>query len=270
MNIVICDNNPLYCAWLREKLIKYAASRKIGINITILHSGDELLFGAENGECYYINLDLIYLDINMPRTNGVDTARRLREMGYDADIVFFTKDAGHMLSAFDVKALHYIVKSDTNDEKMEEIFADAAERAESRCRKHIVLSCVGESRRIDISSIRCFEVHKRIVMVHYGEGCTFEFYSSLKNLEAQLPKDEFMRVHASYLVGRRFIIRKTSFIIELDDGEIIPIGRTYFPAVRALELSEGIADCYVKNADHDMAGRAMRWFGEERKLKKLR
>jgi len=55
-------------------------------------------------------VDLVFLDIHMPRENGLDFARRLRESGWQKKIVFVTSQKEYALSAFDVYAYDYIVK----------------------------------------------------------------------------------------------------------------------------------------------------------------
>jgi len=55
-------------------------------------------------------VDLVFVDIHMPRENGLDFARRLRESGWQKKIVFVTSQKEYALSAFDVYAYDYIVK----------------------------------------------------------------------------------------------------------------------------------------------------------------
>lgn len=54
--------------------------------------------------------DLVLVDIEMPRENGLDFAKRLRESGWQTKLVFVTSHKEFALSAFDVYAYDYIVK----------------------------------------------------------------------------------------------------------------------------------------------------------------
>lgn len=56
------------------------------------------------------DVDLIFMDINMPRESGLEFAARLREDGRQVKIVFVTSHTEYSLPAFDVYAFDYIVK----------------------------------------------------------------------------------------------------------------------------------------------------------------
>jgi len=56
------------------------------------------------------DIDLVFVDISMPKENGLDFAKRLRESGRETKLVFVTSHKEHALSAFDVYAYDYIVK----------------------------------------------------------------------------------------------------------------------------------------------------------------
>jgi DNA-binding NarL/FixJ family response regulator len=56
------------------------------------------------------HVDLVFVDINMPRESGLDFAKRLRDAGWSIKLVFVTSHKEYALSAFDVFAFDYIVK----------------------------------------------------------------------------------------------------------------------------------------------------------------
>jgi DNA-binding NarL/FixJ family response regulator len=60
-------------------------------------------------------VDLVFVDINMPRESGLDFAKRLRENGWIMKLVFVTSHKEYALPAFDVYAYDYIVKPITQE-----------------------------------------------------------------------------------------------------------------------------------------------------------
>jgi two-component system LytT family response regulator len=68
---------------------------------------------------YLINhdVDLVFMDISMPKENGLEFATRLRESGSQTKLVFITSHKEYALSAFDVYAFDYIVKP-VNQERL--------------------------------------------------------------------------------------------------------------------------------------------------------
>ncbi|MEA5004752.1 MAG: LytTR family DNA-binding domain-containing protein [Christensenella sp.] len=210
MQILICDDDTLYMAQCQSQLQKLAVKHKVETEVQLTGSGRQLLFLSDNK---LAKLDLIYLDHHMPGMSGMETARELRERGIWADIVFYTIDESQVLNAFDVEALHFIVKNKTSDEKFEQIFLKAVERSRRRNIEVISLSCVGDHKNIPIRDIMYFEVMNRIVTVHFNEGnkrTLFEFYSPLSKIEEFLFGKGFLRIHNSYLVAEKYVNKKIS------------------------------------------------------------
>lgn len=224
MNIFICDDNAEQTSLCKKAIQALSHQHGIHSKIKAFPSGDALLFEAEDA---YATLDLIYLDIHMPGLNGIETAKRLREIGFLGDIVFFTVSPDFAIAGYDVGALHYVVKDETTKEKFEEIFLRACERKQRRESEVLVLTCAGESRCVPVEEIRYFEIQQRIVTVVYAKE-RFEFYSTMMRLEEQLFNRGFVRTHKSFLVSKRFIHSIDSSRVLLDSGEELPVGKRYY------------------------------------------
>lgn len=224
MRIFICDDSAEQLSLCKKTLANLSSQHGVHASIKTFPSGDALLFEAEDA---YTTLDLVYLDIRMPGLNGLETAKRLREIGYLGDIVFFTYTADFAIDGYDVSALHYVVKEQTSNEKFEEIFLRACERKQRRESEVLVLTCAGESRCVPVEEIRYFEIQQRIVTVFYRDE-RFEFYSTMMRLEEQLYDRGFVRTHKSFLVGKRYIRSIDSTRVLLDTGEKLPVGKRYY------------------------------------------
>ena len=224
MNIFICDDNAEQSSLCKQAILRLSRQHGVHAKIKAFPSGDAMLFEAEDA---YATLNLVYLDIHMPGQNGMETAKRLREIGYLGDIVFITFTPDHAIDGYDVSALHYVVKNQTSAEKFEEIFLRACERKNRRESEVLVLTCAGESRCVPVEDIRYFEIQQRIVTVYYGNE-QFEFYSTMMRLEEQLFNKGFVRTHKSFLVGKRFIHSIDSTRVLLDTGEELPVGKRYY------------------------------------------
>lgn len=227
MNILICDDDICYAQECKTQIEKLASAENIAVTVQIVESGKQLLFFKDTK---YAKMDLVYLDQNMPGMSGMDTALEMRRNGIVADIVFYTVDESKAIDAFDVEAMHYIVKGKTSEQKFKEIFCKAVKRGKSRHQEVISLSCAGEHRNISIQDIQYFEVQNKIVTVHYGgdhKETLFEFYSSLSKIDEFLYGKGFIRIHASYLVAKRCIRKANTQRVELITGREIPVGKSY-------------------------------------------
>ena len=97
-------------------------------------------------------------------------------------------------------------------------------------KKTLSLYYAGVRKNIPIEDILYFSVSNRIVNVIYyekGQQKVFEFYSSLSKLSEKLDDKEFMRIHSSYIVSRKYVTSINTRRVEMINGDIIPVGKTY-------------------------------------------
>lgn len=221
MKIAICDDCAEYVDQCADLLKSLAQKHQIDITIHTYSTGAQLLFAQEDTN---VQADLIFLDINMPGINGVATAQQLRKMKIKCEIVFFTHSTTNMLDAFDVDALHYVVKEQTTVQKIEEIFLRAADRILQKNQEAIVFNCAGESRSVQVDQILYFESIRHIITVHYGTE-TFDFYSTLGKIEELLFNKGFVRIHRSYLASIRHVVSVANYSVKFDNGEELPVGK---------------------------------------------
>jgi len=231
MKIAICDDKFTEIKKYEEFFRKIAKEHKLLFDIIYYESGQQMLFDFESNLKQFA--DIIFLDIHMPGFSGIEAALELRQYAYSGEIIFLTASKNHMLDAFDVEALHYIIKNETPYHKVEEIFLRAVKKASEKKQKNILFTAGGEYRNIATNSIRYFDIYKKIVTVHYDDQQTFEFYCpSLEKVEKQLDGLGFIRIHRGYLVSLSRIILCSHDMVQLDNQEKLPIGRKYYPLLK--------------------------------------
>lgn len=225
MLIAICDDNQAEREQCKMRLAHLASVHSLDVEFSLYKKGEELLFHLQGVK---EQPDIIYLDMRLDGMRGDEVASRLRTQGCTSEIVFITISKDFYGPAFDVRALHYIVKGETTDAKFNEIFLRAVETVRDKHTAYIMCTGAGEFRNIEIRKIRCFQVVKRIVTVFYGAEGEFSFYSTIGKIEMRLNNYGFVRIHRSYLVAVKHI-RTISFKeVTLDNGEILPVGRSYY------------------------------------------
>ena len=99
MKFAICDD---------ESVIRNEIER----NIRILYSDADIM-QFESGRCLLDSsdnekFDILFLDIRMEDTDGMEAARKLRQAGSDVIIIFVTAMEEYVFQAFDVGAFHYL------------------------------------------------------------------------------------------------------------------------------------------------------------------
>ena len=103
--IAICDDSKLDRQFLKLAIQTYFENNEEEFTIFEYESGDALLADIEEG---YIEVELLFLDIIMNGTNGMDIARKLRDIHFKALIVFLTAHANYAVERDEVRAAGYL------------------------------------------------------------------------------------------------------------------------------------------------------------------
>lgn len=220
IRIAICDDEIKMREILEEKVRKHCPEA----DIDLLQSGEELLSMNPPPE-------ILFLDIGMPKMNGMEAARAFRKKNKNTVLIFVTALAEYVFQAFDVGAFHYLVKPFT-DEKFAEIFRAAVEQ----CRK-IAVQPIKEERyiwvkrkgirtKVFLDDIQYAEVYNRKIILHKTDG-DVEYYGKMSELEKAAGED-FFRPHRAYLVNLRHVVRYDAATISLECGTAL-MAKPKFP-----------------------------------------
>jgi len=223
LKIALCDDIA------EERLFFYSMCKlireRMGIEIKLKEyvTGDLLLYDLEDIRLLH-SVDIILLDIKMPGKDGIQVARVLRERGYQGAIIFITKSKEKWQDAFDVEALNYIVKDKEDaEERFLNVFKKAYEQSVKKTDETLLLSSVGEVRKVRVSTISCFEVKDHLVRVYYGND-SFDFISSLSRIEDQIyGNNDFYRVSRNCIVSISHIERIEGKNVITLTGKVIPV-----------------------------------------------
>ena len=183
-------------------------------------------------------VDLMFVDINMPDLNGMDFVKSLAQK---PQIIFTTAYSEYAVDGFKVDALDYILKPVSYAS-----FLKSANKAktwfELNHRQSETIQTTQDSLfvkseykmiRIFLSEITYIESSNEYIKIHLINGEPVTTLIRLKVMEEQLPKDKFMRVHRSFIVnlGRVKVIERNRIIF--DQNVYIPIGEQYKESFQA-------------------------------------
>ncbi|GAB6188527.1 LytTR family DNA-binding domain-containing protein [Marinitoga arctica] len=188
--------------------------------------------------------DLLFLDINLPGKNGFDI---LKEISYEPLVIFVTAYQEHAIKAFEENAVDYLLKP--FDLKRLKISIERVLKRKQVINKELL------EKIIHNDYLKKFSIKDRDMIfiipeekIYYFKAedkyvflCTIdkEYYydNTLKNLEKILNPDKFIRIHKSYIVSIEHIKRfkkifTREYILELDNGIELKIGRNYLHQIR--------------------------------------
>ncbi len=177
-------------------------------------------------------VDLMFVDINMPDVNGVDFVKALTHKPL---IIFTTAYAEYALEGFKVDAIDYILKPISY-----EVFLKSATKAKTWFElnqkqpeviqtTHDFLFVKSEYKlvRILLSEIKYIESANEYIKIHLINDNSVTTLIRLKTMEEMLPNDKFMRVHRSFIVNLERITVIEHNRIVFDSKIHIPIGDQY-------------------------------------------
>lgn len=233
MNIAICDDEDIFRKYFRELLLKESFVQNTDIQVQEYASGEELL-AAYSESCF--RADVIFLDIRMPGTDGMETARLLRQRGEKCLIVFLTSLSEYARKGYEVKAFRYLLKEEAGREigrVMKECVQELGEE------NWFPFSQGHSHYSVPVGDILYFESRRRLVYL-YTTVREYSFYEKLDAVEAQLSGKGFMRCHRSFLVQERYVRSWKENALWLEDGRELPISRGFEKEVnRRLMLRKG-------------------------------
>lgn len=221
--IAICDDSAADSEYIKKSVSSWAEERKITPIVDAFPSAEAFLFHYADEKDY----DILLLDIEMGKINGVELAKQIRTGNGTIQIVFVTGYPDFIAEGYEVAALHYLIKP-VSSIKLAEVLDRAVAALEKR-EQSVFLSVDGETVRIALGDIVLAEA--------FAHSCTLmtandrlEARQSITELE-KLLGDGFVRCHRSYLVGIRHIKSISKTKITLDSGTEIPLSRSNYNAV---------------------------------------
>lgn len=223
IRVAICDDNVPTLEYYHTLLKEIALKEDIAVQITRYESGEQILFMLSDNPN---SVDVVYLDILMGKMNGVETARRLREIGCLAQIIFLTTSDEYVFEAFDVEPFYYIVKDEISTRKFQDIFLKVIDTIKLKESDFICVTTNGVREKIKLDRVLYFEVKNRIITIHMKDY-QLDYYSKLEDIEKILQGKDFIRIHRSYIVNCFYIRKLSRNMLIITDGTELPVSEKY-------------------------------------------
>lgn len=232
MQLVICDDEPIVLKEIKRILEEYLGEREECV-IDIFDNPDKLLSFAEKK-----SIDIAFVDIVLGKENGIDVAKKLLAKRPECQLVYFSGYMDYVLDAYETEHCYYVMKNQFN-EHLPEIMGKIKKRLNRLYNKLIVSNGKGQF-VIDTAEIRYIERQGRTTLVNTKKE-NIMATENLKSIQMRLNALEFVRCHNSYIVALQHVKRYERRGFLLDDGQVIPISRSYSSGVRETFLKWGRA-----------------------------
>lgn len=216
LNVLIVDDEPY-----AHEVLKHLCSAHNDLKVVAhcLNAADALK-ALEGGP-----VDLMFVDIQMPRFGGLDLLRGLNKPPL-AVIVSAYKE--HALDGFELDVIDYLLKpvspnrfDSAMDKVRRRIDNDQAAKPDGG---YLTLKVNRLNQRFKLDEISYFQGQGNFVKV-CDDGGSYLATVTMRRLQEMLPSSKFIRVHKSYIINRDRIAKSGTGFVELDSNVKIPIGR---------------------------------------------
>ncbi len=235
INCLVIDDEPL----AREGLANYVA------DLDFLHLVGTCESPLDAGEILDTqSVDLIFLDVQMPKLNGIDFLKTLR---HPPLVILTTAYPQYALEGYQLDVLDYLLKPITFDR-----FYQSAQKAKAQWQlqqqakqtpttsspaatspfadeDYFFIKVEHKYERIAVRDIRYVEAMQNYVLI-YTEQEKYMTLVTLKSVEERLPAEQFLRTHKSYLIAKDKIDSVEGNQIFVGQ-QIVPISRHYRESV---------------------------------------
>lgn len=212
------------------------ALKQIGVYITrtpfletvaLCSSALEALQYVRDGQ-----VDLLFVDINMPDLNGMDFVKSLEQK---LPVIFTTAYSEYAIEGFQVDALDYLLKpisyahflKSANKAKSWFDLNNKAPEIVQPSQDYLFVKAEHRLIRIHLADIKYIEGSNEYIVIHLLKDKPVTTLMRMKNIETELPENLFMRVHRSFIVNlaQVKVIERNRIIF--DEKIYIPIGEQY-------------------------------------------
>ena len=217
IRIGVAEDDPAARALLLGYLDRYAAEHDQQFDVATFPDGEALLTR------YRPDVDILLLDIEMPKLDGFSVAQRIRAIDQHVVIVFITNMTKYAIRGYEVEALSYLLKPVPYFAFSQQL-KRSIERIQGRSTDYLSFTAGGELVRVDTSQILYIESIKHRVVVH-AIGAQYSFTGALRNLEVELEGRGFYRSNNCYLVNLRHVTSVTPTSAVLLGGHDLVVSR---------------------------------------------
>lgn len=217
IKIAICDDNPKFSQIFYKKIKSI-----INNDCMVLPPFFE---GTEVIEYLKINsINILFLDIDMPKINGFDLAKILCEKYPDIIIIFVSAYEDFVYSSFEYCPFRFLRKSHLNDE-LNTTLEKAVEKIIINDNR-LLFNTIDGQLSLKAKEILFFEGEKNYYYIYTTKNKSYKCRGTMESVNALMEKYYFFRIHSAYVVNMEHIesINNKGFL-NMKNGKILSISK---------------------------------------------
>lgn len=217
LNIALCDDDARSISQVEEYIKRICREYTVSIEFFRFADGAALL------DNYPKELDLLFLDIEMPFVNGVDAAREIRKRDSHVVVVFMSNFEKYAIQGYEAGAWRYLLKPITWERFQKELQVPF-ERCLAKHEEPLYIKNDSGVFSIPIEEICYITTYKKGIEIHTVKE-SVRCSQSISSLEEKLVSHHFFRCHSGFLINFDYIRHIGHDSLVLKDETSIPISK---------------------------------------------
>ena len=197
VKVAIVEDERSAAAALEEHLSRFSKENGAQFSVQLFPDAMDFL------ENYHPDYQIVFMDIEMPFLNGMDAAKRLREIDPVVALVFITNMAQFAIKGYEVEALGFVLKP-VSYYRFSSLLQKILRRLDVRQEQGLTIRTPNSMVRIPAYKVLYVSVEDHLLLYHTDDGI-IEAWGSLKTALDELPEDQFVQINKSCIVNLRHI-----------------------------------------------------------------
>ena len=227
IKIAICDDEKIFLSHFRSQLNQICVSLDLRVDICEYIQSEVLLHHHELS-----NFDIVFLDIDMPKISGFETAQKIREISIDTPIVFVTSRDDLVYNSFEYQPFHFIRKNPAD--KLYPNIEHVMNKLVQHFNKFKTLSITNAETGLTIIPARqiiYIKSEKHYLYYYLSKGLInpLKERNNITYIAKQCDTLGLIKIHQRYLVNLFHIAKLDTMLnqVTMSNGEVIPISKQY-------------------------------------------
>lgn len=214
MKIAVCDDESK----ILEEITSFIEKEFPSARIKSYSDGTSFISSGEERP------DVLLADIDMPGMSGMDVAATLASENAQTLVVFVTAHDELVYDSFKYHPFAFVRKKFL-EEELRSVLSDCEKEIENQ-NKRFTFQNASTLVNLAQSEILYFEGQANYLAIH-TTGSQYRMRSTMSAVEEELKNNGFLRIHKGFLVNLEHIRILKTEELELDNGEVLPIGKSY-------------------------------------------